>query len=253
MRFNLFSSTLAVVTIVSTALPAFANPTGWIDADTVRDNPQAFCSDVTGTQTNKTEHNMEQNNNGSYKYDRNQSAEQKKKSGSSTGGSGGFLGIKASAKHGSNSESSQSSQDQQALDTAWNRDYSHNIDQEITRQTSIGKNCDAFVHAAAQVQIEDTRMRGSVETTRVNAERDENITGINAKTAQRGYERDENVAQTSATASVDMRRLETEAEIEAKRLDSDTFRLGLESKERFKLKELESQSQQRMFESILNW
>jgi hypothetical protein len=163
-----FASTLIAATALLTAvLPAHAQEhESWINAETLAKDPRALCSDV-GLGENK------QNNHGSFSsYDRNATANRSSASGSnansrsnsnshndrgsgsvsvfgivSVGGGGGSQGSNAS--HSSNSSryarataSSQSSANGRS--STYNRD-------SVTVVT--GKNCDAFVEAAAARDI----------------------------------------------------------------------------------------------------
>ncbi|XGV98521.1 MAG: hypothetical protein ACAF41_06205 [Leptolyngbya sp. BL-A-14] len=167
MNRKLVSSIIAATTLFTSVLPAFAGEQqSWINGDTLAKDPRALCSDV-GLGSNT------QNNNGSSSSSsRTASAKNNSASGASSssqsnnsthndggggsvsvlglfsvGGNGGSKGSNSSSASNSSryaqaSASSQSSASSRA--NAFNRDSSTVV---------TGKNCDAFVGAAAARDI----------------------------------------------------------------------------------------------------
>lgn len=168
MNRKLVSSLVAATTLLTAAvLPARADEhQSWINADTLSKDPRALCSDV-GLGSNT------QNNNGtSSSYNRNSAANSSSASGNSSstrssnsthndggggsvsvlgifsvGGSGGSKGSNASYSNNSNRYASASNSNRSSAagySNAFNRDSSTVV---------TGKNCDAFVDAAAARDI----------------------------------------------------------------------------------------------------
>lgn len=166
MNRKLVSSLIAATTLFTSVLPAFAGEQqSWINGDTLAKDPRALCSDV-GLGSNT------QNNNGSSSAsNRTASAKNNSASGASSssqsnnsthsaGGGGGFsfLGIGASGSgesKGSNS-SSASNSNRYAQASATSQSSATSRTNAFNRDSSTvvtGKNCDAFVGAAAARDI----------------------------------------------------------------------------------------------------
>ncbi|WP_219904548.1 hypothetical protein [Stenomitos frigidus] len=166
MNRKLVSSLIAATTLFTSVLPAFAGEQqSWINGDTLAKDPRALCSDV-GLGSNT------QNNNGSSSSStRNAAANSNSASGASSnsqssnsthsaGGGGGFsfLGIGASgsgSSKGSNS-SSASNSNRYAQASASSQSSASSRANAFNRDSSTvvtGKNCDAFVGAAAARDI----------------------------------------------------------------------------------------------------
>jgi hypothetical protein len=166
MNRKLVSSLIAATTLFTSVLPAFAGEQqSWINGDTLAKDPRALCSDV-GLGSNT------QNNNGSSSSS-NRSASAKNNSASgasasaqssnsthSAGGGGGvsFLGIgvsgSGSSKGSNGSAASNSSRYAQA--SAASQSSASSRANAFNRDSSTvvtGKNCDAFVGAAAARDI----------------------------------------------------------------------------------------------------
>ena len=166
MNRKLVSSLIAATTLFTSVLPAFAGEQqSWINGDTLAKDPRALCSDV-GLGSNT------QNNNGSSSASsRTASAKNNSASGASAnaqssnsthsaGGGGGFsfLGIGASGSgesKGSNSSASSNS-NRYAQASASSQSSASSRANAFNRDSSTvvtGKNCDAFVGAAAARDI----------------------------------------------------------------------------------------------------
>lgn len=166
MNRKLVSSIIAATTLFTSVLPAFAGEQqSWINGDTLAKDPRALCSDV-GLGSNT------QNNNGSSSSsNRTASAKNNSASGASSsaqsnnsthsaGGGGGFsfLGIGASGSgesKGSNSSASNNS-NRYAQASASSQSSASSRASAFNRDSSTvvtGKNCDAFVGAAAARDI----------------------------------------------------------------------------------------------------
>lgn len=183
MNRKLVSSLIATTTLLTAAvLPARAGEhESWINADTLSKDPRALCSDV-GLGSNT------QNNNGSSSsYNRNSAASSNSASGNrsstrssnsthndggggsvsvlgifSVGGSGGSKGSNSSYSNNSNRYANASSSNR-ANASGYSNAFDRNASTVVT-----GKNCDAFVGAAAARDIAHDNNQTAIQINQDN-------------------------------------------------------------------------------------
>jgi len=213
MKSQLSYSLLAITAVMtSTAMPAKAGD--WVREQALEQNPQAYCSDIVAkkTEVNKVDRSnssesarsssrqYERMDQGSYtKEDESASSSSQKKSRQNNTGVG--LGP-ISVNHGEEKfkQSKQESSESHKLDKSHDnsqrgasessRSSSNSSSYESTQKTidpeAVGKNCDAFVEAASEV--EQTEMEERTNRKAIDAKKDVKMEQIETQAEQKRYQ-----------------------------------------------------------------
>lgn len=170
MNRNTFRALLITATLLIPALPVRADQhTSWIDADQLANDPQTYCSDVgLGHNVDATRNSYAQNDIGSMtqndisslsttdssSYSRSSEAHSHTEGGGGfsimgigVSGSGASTNSRSSAMESASSSTSDSFTDQGYTST-WDQSY-QSESEEMHASLQTGRNCDAFVGAAA--------------------------------------------------------------------------------------------------------
>jgi len=163
MRLRLFTSLITATTILTSVLPAYAEPGPWISRDVLATDHQAYCNDIIGQDIQRNQGSYAQNDIGSWSNSSNRSQMASRNSTKKKGGGGGigFGPIQLGGSgQSSRSEASRSAEEsRRSSNSSWDRSSQYSYDRSTVTSVAVGKDCDGFNRSAAQV-----------ETTLINAE-----------------------------------------------------------------------------------
>lgn len=158
MRLNLLTSSIAVITIFTSVLPASAEPyKSWIDSNVLTTDHRAYCDDIVAQNIQNKVGSYNQNNSGSISNSRRYSNQQAYNRSSEKSGGGGFsfAGFGINGKGGSKKSEARraSNNSRSSHNNSWNRDLGTTYDRTTVTSVTAGKNCSTLVHSAAQRDI----------------------------------------------------------------------------------------------------
>lgn len=152
------SPILLTTAFTAISFPALADPSqSWINHNALSTDPQTYCSDKTGVNTQNDIESSSQNDIGSQgDYNRNSqsmSSNNIKKGGGNAGIKVGFIKLGGGGERYRQNQQQSASESENSSNATWDRSSQNTSDHSSTTAVVVGKDCDAFVNAAAQVEM----------------------------------------------------------------------------------------------------
>lgn len=179
---QLFSVSIATITVLASTVPVFANPLNKFESSF---NPDAdysrYCTDIPVANTKDIDTNRKQDDNGSQINSSKHSENKSRNRSSEKSGNGKFLGIGGGAKSISSSEDTQNINSETNSESRWDEDLE--FSKTINTKTYVDlefKNCDVFNQSAAERDKALFTATAQTEMASTNADRDIQVAGIEA-------------------------------------------------------------------------
>lgn len=172
MRFQLFTGVMAATVIVTSVLPAHANPTdSWINRSALARDARALCDDIVAQNVYNNIEDNTQNNVGSRNSSNNRSSQQANSNQNQKGGKGslgfGPFSIGGGGQNNSSTTNQTASTSSSTSGGTWDRTSHVYTDGTTVINQTVGKNCKAFVDAASLVdatRIQSDTQRHAIDT-----------------------------------------------------------------------------------------
>ncbi|NEQ11063.1 MAG: hypothetical protein F6K37_35700 [Moorea sp. SIO4E2] len=172
MRFGLFSSLITATIIITSVIPAYAEPySSWINHDALADNPRTYCNDIVAANRQNNIVSTESTSSLSHQFNREYSQESNSFYNRAAGGGGGvsIFGIRGNAngKKETNRRNSQATNQVQSGRNHQQYGQRYHHDRSSVTNVVAGLNCEAFVKGAAY--IEATQINADVQHHAIDA------------------------------------------------------------------------------------
>ena len=179
---QLFSVSIATITVLASTVPVFANPFNKFESSF---NPNAdyskYCTDIPVANTEEIETNNRQNDNGSQMNSSQHSENESHSRSSEKSGGGKIFGIGGEGKSSSSSEDKRDINSETNSESEWDEDLEFSETRNTQTYVDLGfKNCDVFNQSAAERDKALFTATAQTAIANSNAKRDIQVAGIEA-------------------------------------------------------------------------